>query len=37
MERVRSERQFATADDLKRQIAADLEQGRAILGYRGEN
>ncbi len=34
MERVRGEKQFNTAEELKKQIAEDVKQGKAILGFR---
>lgn len=37
MERVRGEKRFSSAEALKKQIAADIEQGRAILNSRGRN
>ncbi len=37
MARLRSEKQFATAEELKKQIAEDIKQGRAILNSRGRN
>lgn len=35
MERLRGEKQFDTAEELKKQIAEDVKQGRAILNSRG--
>ncbi|MFC1860486.1 bifunctional riboflavin kinase/FAD synthetase [Chloroflexota bacterium] len=35
MERLRSEERFDTTEELKRQITADIEQGRAILSSQG--
>jgi riboflavin kinase/FMN adenylyltransferase len=35
MERLRSEKQFDTAEELKKQITEDINQGRAILRPRG--
>ena len=35
IERLRDEKRFDTVDELKRQIAADVEQGKAILSMRG--
>ena len=35
IERLRSEKRFDTADELKKQIAEDIKQGRAILNSRG--
>ena len=35
IERLRSEKQFDTAEELKEQIAADIKQGRAILNSQG--
>jgi len=35
IERLRSEKKFDTADELKKQIAEDIKQGRAILNSRG--
>ena len=37
MERVRGEKQFNTAEELKKQIAEDVKQGRAILNSRGRD
>jgi len=37
MARLRSEGRFDTVDKLKKQIAEDIEQGRAILNSRGRN
>ncbi|MDI6814757.1 MAG: bifunctional riboflavin kinase/FAD synthetase [Dehalococcoidales bacterium] len=37
MERLRSEKQFDTAEELKKQITKDIKQGRAILKDRGRN
>ena len=37
MERVRGEKQFNTAEELKKQIAEDIKQGRAILNSRGRD
>lgn len=37
MERLRGEKQFATAEELKKQITEDIKQGRAILNSRGRN
>ena len=37
MERLRSEKKFDTTDELKKQIAEDIKQGRAILNSRGRN
>jgi FAD synthase len=31
MERLRGEKQFGTAEELKKQISEDIKQGRAIL------
>lgn len=36
IERLRGEQQFATAEELKQQIAKDVKQGRAILNSRGK-
>jgi len=36
-ERLRDEKQFATAKELKKQIAEDIKQGRAILNSYGRN
>jgi len=35
MERLRDEKRFDTVDELKKQIAEDVEQGKAILSARG--
>lgn len=35
IERLRGDRQFATVDELKKQIAKDVERGKAILNSRG--
>ena len=35
IERLRGEKQFSTAEELKKQIAEDINQGRAILTSRG--
>jgi riboflavin kinase/FMN adenylyltransferase len=35
MERLRGEKQFDTAEELKKQITEDINQGRAILSPRG--
>jgi len=35
IERLRGEKQFDTAEDLKKQIAEDIKQGRAILNSQG--
>ena len=35
IEQLRSEKKFDTADELKKQIAEDIKQGRAILNSRG--
>ena len=35
VERLRDEKRFDTADDLKRQIAEDVERGKAILNLQG--
>ena len=37
VERLRGEKQFDTAEELKKQIAEDVKQGRAILKARGIN
>ncbi|MFC1983548.1 bifunctional riboflavin kinase/FAD synthetase [Chloroflexota bacterium] len=37
MERLRSEKQFATAEELKKQITEDIKQGKAILNSQGRN
>ncbi len=37
IERLRDEKKFDTAEELKRQIAEDVKQGRAILQSRGRN
>ncbi len=37
MERLRGEKQFDTAEELKKQITKDIKQGRAILKDRGRN
>lgn len=37
MARLRGEKQFATAEELKKQITEDIKQGRAILNSRGKN
>lgn len=37
MERLRGERKFDTIDKLKKQIAEDIKQGRAVLNSRGGN
>lgn len=37
IERLRGEKRFSTAEELKKQIAADIEQGRIILASRGSN
>jgi len=37
IERLRGEKQFNTAEELKRQIAEDVKQGRAILNSQGGN
>ncbi|MFC1897481.1 bifunctional riboflavin kinase/FAD synthetase [Chloroflexota bacterium] len=37
IERLRGEKQFATAEELKKQITEDIKQGRAILNSRGRN
>jgi len=37
IERLRDEKKFATAEELKRQIAEDVKQGRAILNAEGKN
>ena len=37
MERLRGEKQFATAKELKKQITEDIKQGRAILNSQGRN
>jgi len=37
MARLRSEKRFDTVDELKKQIAEDIKQGRAILNSRGRN
>jgi len=37
MARLRSEEQFDTVDELKKQITEDIKQGRAILNSRGRN
>ena len=37
IERLRSEQQFDTADELKKQLAEDIRQGRTILNYRGRS
>jgi riboflavin kinase/FMN adenylyltransferase len=37
IERLRSEKKFDTPEELKKQIAEDVEQGRAILKNRGGN
>jgi riboflavin kinase/FMN adenylyltransferase len=37
IERLRAEKRFANAGELKRQIAEDIKQGRAILEARGKN
>jgi len=36
IEQLRSEKQFDTADELKKQIAEDIKQGRAILNSQGK-
>lgn len=36
IERLRGEKQFDTAEELKKQITEDIKQGRAILNSRGE-
>jgi riboflavin kinase/FMN adenylyltransferase len=36
VERLRSEKQFNTAEELKKQIAEDIKQGRAILNSKGK-
>jgi riboflavin kinase/FMN adenylyltransferase len=35
MERLRGEKQFDTAEELKKQITEDIKRGRAILNSRG--
>ena len=35
IERLRDEKRFDTVDELKKQIAADVEQGKAILSTQG--
>ncbi len=37
IERLRGEKRFDTAEELKKQIAEDIKQGRAILSSRGGN
>jgi len=37
MERLRGEKQFNTVEELKKQMAEDVKQGRAILNSRGGN
>jgi len=37
IERLRDEKKFGTAEELKRQIAEDVKQGRAILDFQGRN
>jgi len=37
LERLRGEKKFETAEELKKQIAQDVEQGRALLKSRGGN
>ena len=37
IERLRDEKKFGTAEELKRQIADDIKQGRAILNAEGKN
>jgi riboflavin kinase/FMN adenylyltransferase len=37
IERLRGEKKFGTAEELKRQIAEDIKQGRAILDSQGGN
>ncbi len=37
IERLRDEKQFDTADELKKQMAEDINQGRAILNSRGRS
>ena len=37
IERLRGEKKFDNAEELKKQITKDIEQGRAILNYRGRN
>ena len=37
IERLRGEKKFATAEELKTQIAEDIKQGRAILDSQGRN
>ncbi len=37
IERLRGEKKFDTAEELKKQITKDVEQGRAILNSRGRN
>jgi riboflavin kinase/FMN adenylyltransferase len=37
IERLRDEKRFANAEELKKQIAEDIKQGRAILDSRGKN
>jgi len=37
IERLRGEKQFDTVEELKKQIAEDIKQGRAILDSRGRN
>ena len=37
IERLRGEKQFDTAEELKKQITEDIKQGRAILNSRGGN
>jgi riboflavin kinase/FMN adenylyltransferase len=34
MERLRGDERFNTAEELKKQIAEDVKQGKAILGFR---
>ena len=37
IERLRGEKKFDTAEELKKQIANDVKQGRAILNSQGRN
>jgi riboflavin kinase/FMN adenylyltransferase len=37
IERLRDEKRFANAEELKKQIAEDIKRGRAILDSRGKN
>lgn len=37
IERLRDEKRFASAEELKKQIAEDIKRGRAILDSRGKN